>query len=229
MREWAAALAGWQVLIVQYPGRGVRIGEPFATSLRDLAADGLAACERHLGRQPAMLLGHSLGALLAYESAVQLERAGRSSRLLLVSGASPPGLAVLGGGPLGRAVQGSDDAEFIESLRRAGGLPAELLGRPEMLELALPALRSDFLLGWRYIRQPPHPMVRCPIVAVGGAADEAVGPAELTGWAGLTSGGAQVRTVPGDHFYFRSGLPDLRDLLAGANGTVGHALPGGTG
>src|SRR4051812_37629989 len=60
-------------LAVQYPGRRDRSDEPAAETMADLA-DAIAAELAELADLPLALFGHSMGAAVAYEVAVRLER-----------------------------------------------------------------------------------------------------------------------------------------------------------
>ncbi|WP_392893109.1 alpha/beta fold hydrolase [Streptomyces sp. LN699] len=217
VREWAERLPGYRTIAVQYPGRGARTTEPFAESIEKL---GAALADEYLDllkEPPALLLGHSLGSLVALETALVLEERGMPAGALVVSAASPPGTRASGAGPLSEALHGRpmhllDDDVLADALVEAGGLPSEILGEPELLALALPVVRHDFQLGWDYPYQPGR-SVLCPLFAIGGTDDLAV-PAEALGsWRSLAAGPFSTRTWPGGHFYFRAEVPGLVDLV----------------
>jgi surfactin synthase thioesterase subunit len=217
VREWAMRLPGYRTIAVQYPGRGTRTSEPFAESIEKL---GAALADEYLdllGEPPALLLGHSLGSLVALETALVLEERGVPAGALVVSAAGPPGTRAGGAGPLSESVHGRpihmlDDEVLANALVEAGGLPPEILGEPELLALALPVVRHDFQLGWDY----PYPVgrsVSCPVFAIGGTDDLAVPAEALRAWQSLAAGTFSTRSWPGEHFYFRAELPGLVDLV----------------
>ncbi|RII89311.1 thioesterase II family protein, partial [Clavibacter michiganensis] len=77
-RGWAPfAPRGVEVLAVQYSGRGDRYGDPVSPDLDTLAAEVAEAVDALPERLPVVLFGHSMGALVAYETARVLAARGR--------------------------------------------------------------------------------------------------------------------------------------------------------
>jgi len=96
------------------------------------------------------------------------------------------------------------DHAFIEELnRRYGGIPDELLRDRSLLELFVPTLRADIeaLETYEYVAGRA---LSCPIWVIGGASDPWAPREELEGWRAETSGGFEVRTFPGGHFYLEN-------------------------
>ncbi|MDG5807984.1 alpha/beta fold hydrolase [Streptomyces ossamyceticus] len=218
VREWGDRLGGYRTIAVQYPGRGTRTDEPFAASVEELAAALADEYTDLFTEPPALLLGHSMGSLVALETALVFEKLGTPAGALVVSAAGPPGTRSGGDGPLSESRHGGplhllDDEQLAASLVAAGGLPAETLHEPELLALALPVVRHDFRLGWNYPYPAAGRTVSCPLVAVGGADDQAVPDDALRAWESLTTGPFTTRTWPGGHFYYRSDLPGFEDLV----------------
>lgn len=76
-RSWSERLPpDIDLLALQYPGREDRFNEAPATRLEDLS-DGAALALRDFADAPLALFGHSLGAALAYETALRLEASAR--------------------------------------------------------------------------------------------------------------------------------------------------------
>ncbi|WP_052069717.1 thioesterase II family protein [Streptacidiphilus albus] len=201
----ASAYAGWQrrlgdraqVLPVQLPGREGRSAEPRFTDLNALIAD----LDRELGADlefPHILLGHSMGALIAFSLAQH--RAGLGRRLpetLVLSAYRAPHLP-----PPRMAPPNATDLELVESLVGLGGIPQILLDHPEWLSALLPVARDDLLMcsGPGPARQEPLPL---PLQVYAGAADVLVSPEEVAEWARYSRGGFSMRTMPGGHFFLR--------------------------
>jgi surfactin synthase thioesterase subunit len=209
-RDWAHDLPDWiEVVAVQLPGRENRIRERPAIDL-DAVADAVSADHRGL---PYALFGHSNGALLAHELAHRLGGTGPGPVHLAVSGSPPPALAAPS-----RAVSHCDDAELLAWMVEQGGMPEALLAHPELLELALPAVRSD--LAWLEAYRPtPRPPLDCPLTAAAGEADPRVPADVLLGWSEETTADFTTRRYPGGHFYLHDALPlllgDLAEHLSG--------------
>ncbi len=203
-----------EVVAVQLPGREERIGEPHATELvalaRAIASEMLPLLDRPYG-----LYGHSLGSLVAFETARELERLGAPVPRILVEAAHRA--------PQVPRKSGSwhdlPESELIERLRRLGGTPEAVLQHPELMELLLPIFRADLALVDRYGYEP-GPLLRCPILAVGAIEDTHVSQDALAAWADQTRAGFEMIVVPGHHVFMQQpeALAELWPHVVGALG-----------
>lgn len=194
-RGWAKEMtAAVEVHAVQYPGRADRIADPFVSDAHRLARLAAGAMAPLLDR-PFALFGHSMGAVLAYETARLLAERGHPPVHLFASGARPPHDR---GEP--EHVADRDDEGVIEALRELGGSDAEVLADPEMRELILPYVRNDFRLVDGYVRRsgPPLPV---PVTALVGTADPHVTEEQAAGWEAATDAAFTLKVLPGGHFY----------------------------
>ncbi|MET9801170.1 alpha/beta fold hydrolase [Streptomyces sp. NPDC006368] len=206
----ARLLAGrLDVLAVQYPGRQDRRGEAPAGGILDLAAAVAERLPDGTGR-PYAFFGHSMGALVAYETARIL--GGRSVPApvrLFLSGRGAPGT-----GP-NRHDRLGDDRAILAAVRVLGGTDASVLDDPELVDMVLPALRADYGALASYTWQP-GPALDIPITVLVGDSDPVVPVSSVAGWAQQTRLDNDVRVFTGGHFY-------LSDQLAEVAGTiVGH-------
>ncbi|GID33112.1 thioesterase II family protein [Paractinoplanes brasiliensis] len=204
-RTWQDGLpVGTIVHAVQYPGRQDRLREPPATSVEQLAgpiADALGP----LAGSPLVLFGHSMGAVVAYEVTLELERRhGPVVDLLIVSGSRAPDQRETGDKHL------LTDQELAAEIARGDESFGELARDPELLGLVLPAIRADYRLLAGYRRGAVA--VGAPIVAFGGVDDPEVNRAELAAWSGFTRAGFGLRDFPGGHFYLTDEPPILAAL-----------------
>jgi medium-chain acyl-[acyl-carrier-protein] hydrolase len=217
-RRWGAAIdPRVEVLGLQLPGHGARLAEApfddFELMVRCVADAVMAAAS---GTRIA-LFGHSMGALLAFEVACRLrEQGGRLPECLFVSGRSAPHL------PPARLRTLGSPADFVDELRRLEGTPPEILDNAELLELLMPAIRSDFALldRWRHVPVPPLPI---PLVAMAGRGDAHVALETVDAWSQWTRARFERITYSGSHFFVherelqvvRDVSSRLTDLLAG--------------
>lgn len=194
---------GAQLLPVCLPGRDARMAEVLAPDLKAVAGQVADEIGPQLDR-PFVLLGHSMGALLAYELAQELRRRDARPPDLLVVAASGAPHAPCSTEPL----HPLPDDEFLERLeQRFDGIPLAVRGNPELLALLLPMLRADVRLVETYQceRQPP---LDVEILALGGTDDPSVAAGELAGWRTHTTRKFSARLLPGGHFFlFRSNGP----------------------
>ncbi|MEU8932006.1 alpha/beta fold hydrolase [Streptomyces sp. NPDC048409] len=202
-RSWADGLApGVEVLGVDLPGHGRRFSEPPLTRMDEIAT-ALADDVQSVRSGPLHLFGHSLGGLVAYETARELAARGQGTEHLFVSGVRPPDRRVTA--PL----HALDDAAMLAGLARLGGIPDEVLADEELVAAFLPVLRADLTLRETYTAGP-GPLLDCPLTVFSGADDVTVPAAEIPGWADCGRGGFEHLALPGGHFF----LHDREPLLA---------------
>lgn len=202
--SWPEQLpAGTQLLAVRYPGRQERLAEDPMGSVAELAgaiADELGG----LLDVPLTLFGHSVGASIAHEVALQLqERTGDQPELLVVSAGRGPGR----GRPPGSEVV--DDADLIREIVQLGGAGAAAYADPDLRALLMPMLRADFRMRATYA--PSTTPVRCPVVSYVGDADPGCSVEEAGSWEQVAGAGFDLRVFPGNHFFL---VPEQADVLA---------------
>jgi len=192
---WKPAAAGLcELYAVELPGRARRLREPFAASLATLADTFARQC-RDLPDKPLLLFGHSLGALLAYETARRLLADGtrRPLALLVSSRQSPDWLPVCAGLPE------LDDQALRDYLAELAGTPREVLENKAMMDLAVPVLQADLqlILDYRHAHQGP---LDIPLWVFGGMQDRQVTYESLLAWQRLGGAGFALRMIEGGHF-----------------------------
>jgi surfactin synthase thioesterase subunit len=199
--RWSARLPTVEVWGVQAPGRGSRLIEPAFTGVRELAA---ALADEVRFAAPFGFFGHSLGALVAYETALALRTAGRPlPGCLVVSACTAPRL-------LSRRVT-ADHTDNGEVAGLAATLPAAVRADPELLAPTLATLCADLNAFATYRPASAEPLP-CPLIALGGVDDE-ITEAELSAWRDCTSGPFRLRLLPGGHFYLREERDALLDII----------------
>jgi medium-chain acyl-[acyl-carrier-protein] hydrolase len=215
-----------EVCAVQLPGREGRLKERPYTEVTELIDATFEGLQPYLDDVPFALFGHSMGALLAFELARRIRRAGGPAPVrLFVSGHRAPELP-----RRHPAIAHLRDPEFItEICRRYGGVPDEVLRQPELLALFLPCLRADMTLieHYQYVDAAP---LECPLSAYGGREDLEATEAQLSRWRAQTRSSFTLRQFGGTHFYIRDARKELiaavcRDLVDLGAPALGPTLP----
>jgi medium-chain acyl-[acyl-carrier-protein] hydrolase len=197
---WPRPFAGRaEIAALRPPGRESRLREAPLRRWRPLAEHFLAEMAPYLDRKYA-LVGHSLGAVLAFE----LARLARARGL-----PGPAALIVLGARAPALPRREPDlhplpDSEFLAELdRRYEGIPPAVRSEPELLALLLPAMRADLEVFETYAYEPAPPLA-APILALGGERDPHVSGPELRAGADYTTGAFAAEQMPGGHFFLQA-------------------------
>ncbi|OEJ21346.1 hypothetical protein AR457_36540 [Streptomyces agglomeratus] len=211
----------WRLLALELPGRGAVAAAPVPATMADMVSLLLPALTEQLNG-PYALFGHSMGALVAYELARELERLGMPPVLLGVSSSPAPHL---------RGVrEGFGDLRTREKLagflRDLGGTPPEAFDEPELMEYLTHVLRVDldFLLNYT---ANPSGVLEVPLAVYFGERDPLAGRDLVSPWAGYSSVHTGFRCWPGGHFYLfdqpeEFGARWTRDVRAVTRGAAQH-------
>lgn len=198
------------VVGIQYPGRQDRRLEPAIDNVPELAERiATALGDEHAQRcaLPTVFFGHSMGAIVAFEAARLLEVTGGGPQLLMVSGRRAPSTH------RDESVHTLDDAGVVEEMRKLAGTEASMLDDAELLNMILPAIRSDYRAVETY-RAVPDAVVRCPISVLVGNADPRVTLDEARAWRRHTRGDFRFHTFPGGHFYLSERPAEVISTIA---------------
>jgi pyochelin biosynthetic protein PchC len=187
-----ASVDPWAIAL---PGREARLGDAPLTTMVELVDAAVAELAPRLDG-PAILLGHSMGGSVAHEVARRLEARGPGSVLHLVVGGR--------GGPATQRERRPDgvpdDAALVDQLAASGDTPRELLEDPDVLDLLLPPLRTDYALLAAYAPDD-EPLLAAGISAIVGREDPTTTEAGIATWAAATTGAFDAATAPGGHLF----------------------------
>ncbi|MYY81976.1 MULTISPECIES: alpha/beta fold hydrolase [unclassified Streptomyces] len=209
----SAAVSGTvDPLVVQYPGRQERYGEPFAERSDDVVDAVLAALSGPPDIRPVALFGHSMGAVLAFETARRMTAEGRPPVVLFVSGRPAPSLPRRPAAAE-RPVHEMSDHELVDEMRKLSGTANELLSSPDLLPLILPPVRADYRLLDAHVHRAGPPL-DCPVVALTGDADPRVTVEGARAWESETRGDFSCHILPGGHFFLDDHLPYVAEVIA---------------
>lgn len=199
-RQWQSKLANCaQIVPVELAGRGTLHSHPFCQSISQAAASAAEAISVRCTTQPYFLFGHSLGSIIALESARYLkELRGKQPDALFVSGRLPPHVITRK-----THFHTATDEALVAELIRLGGTPEELLQDNNFMRFILPVIRDDFRLIETH-SSSALPKIDMPIYVCSGNKD-ADAPAELLErWDDITTADSEVTIFNGGHFFLNS-------------------------
>ncbi|HVK55602.1 MAG TPA: alpha/beta fold hydrolase [Burkholderiales bacterium] len=197
-KEWGKHIGdGVAVYIAFLPGRGMRFREKPISDLA-LLISTLAEEIQPLLSSNNFFLGHSLGALIAYQLAKRLSTNGvLPLRKLIVSARNAPHVK-----RVSKSLQNLSDAEFILALQDYGATPLELLAHKELMALQLPMLRADFSMAEQFVSSEITAL-DCGILALGAKDDRFTDHEGLEQWSKCTKAEFNLTMFEGGHFYFQ--------------------------
>jgi len=197
--KWKTSLhhADIEWVPVELAGRGKRIREPLYTGLPEAVEDLYEIISHQLNDQPYALFGHSLGGLLIYELAREIDkRDGRRPLHLFFSGRGAPSVSRE---KINYHLMGED--EFRKEVLDLGGTPREIFDHPELIELFLPLLRNDFKLAETDLTGQEATSFDCDITVFLGKEDAEITPEQAEGWKRHTKGVCTFHYFNGGHFF----------------------------
>jgi medium-chain acyl-[acyl-carrier-protein] hydrolase len=206
-RTWQSRLPGGvKVCPIQLPGRETRLHEEPITGMDALSAQ-IAPILDTTAPGGCAVLGHSFGALAAFEAV---------RRLRATSDTLPDMLVVLAAPAPQLPVAALEDEDEVAFLRRVGGIAADVINHPGFMRLIMPALRADVRICCEYLYADESPL-DIPIVAMAGTRDPLVPVGAVAEWAAQTTAGFRFEILEDDHFFPGRGDHFFR-LLADACG-----------
>ncbi|MBZ5569145.1 MAG: alpha/beta fold hydrolase [Acidobacteriia bacterium] len=198
-----------ELCALQLPGRENRLREPPFTRIADAVQEAAQVLQSYLD-VPFALFGHSMGGLICFELARRLRSLYEIAPVhLFISARRAPQLP----DPRPPLCPLQDEQFVAEIRRRYNGIPREVLGDPELMELLLPMLRADVEMLETYT-YAPGPNLECPITAFGGWEDTEARFEELAAWCEQTNARFQTKMFPGDHFFLQSAQTQILETIS---------------
>lgn len=185
-------LKDFDVIPLELPGRGKRMGDTLLTDFHSAAGDYLNQVKKMLGNGPFMMYGHSLGTYMILQVASELEKEGKPPVCVVLSGNSGPGT------DKNKTRHELGREAFIEELRKLGGIPEEVIASKEMFDFFEPILRSDFKVVADCDLEGKL-KISAPMYALMGDQEKLV--SLIENWGNYTTGQFKHEIVPGDHFF----------------------------
>lgn len=212
----ASAYISWQekfgdsidVLPVQLPGRENRISEPLIRDMDEAAtkiADDIIPFIR--GCRFAVF-GHSMGGLIAFELACELEKRGLYPECCFISASA-----------FDEYIESEkskylSDEDFIRrvELYEAVSEGSGIFEYPEIRDVYINILRADFDLVEDHVYDGKK--VSCPVYAFCGDSDKEESIENMHSWESSTEKYVEYRSFSGNHFYLDSNLELITKLIS---------------
>lgn len=199
----------WDPIFIECPGRGERSQEPLLSSIEDLVGSYLPLLEE-LDLQHTIFVGHSMGALIAFELAAKARTLYQQEPLLVVLAERNPSWF-----QDESIIPRSEwpDGDFIGLLRTMGGTHESLFDSDDFRDFFLATIRNDFRCVEQYRCQIKQGFLRKDVLVLGGQDDDDVPVSKLSNWEEVTQGSAVIHNFPGGHFFYRGVEDEVVKLI----------------
>ncbi|MEV4320382.1 alpha/beta fold hydrolase [Actinocrispum sp. NPDC049592] len=195
-----------EVIALQYPGRQDRRHERTITDMHTLA-DQVTAELLALDPKPTVFFGHSMGAVLGFETIKRLEDGGATGPYTLIaSGRRGPSTH------RDEQVHDQTDDFLIKEIKKLNGTSSTLLADDEILRMALPSLRGDYEAIETYTC-PADRKINAPITVLTGDNDPKTTVDEATVWQHHTTATYRIKVFPGGHFFLQEHPTDINNEI----------------
>lgn len=205
--EWSMILGdAVDIYSIEMPGKGSRFLEKPYEKISLVVEEFIREWSK-FDNKPFVLLGHSLGALIAFECAKIIQSNKENNlKILFISACNYPDLKNVTG------ISTLKKENFLSKIVEMGGVSKDLCNE-EILDIFYPILKSDFKMNEDY-RNILRQKLTCDIVVYNGSDDKYIDNVSLYKWANYTTGNCFIHTINGDHFFINSNKEVLlRDLL----------------
>ncbi|MBN9344328.1 MAG: hypothetical protein BGO76_09070 [Caedibacter sp. 38-128] len=187
-----------KVYAVELPGRGTRYEEEPISDIKTITMKIAEAIRPHLGSAPVTFFGHSMGGLLAYETAILLSLdCEKPIDHFIASAVNPPGYRQI------RTQTQIDDEIFKKELIKYGGIPDSLLTNIDFWDIYLPTARVDFAMVMNYTPSEKPVPLNCNITAIVGKRDDIVKVEKAKHWKKLTKSSFNLIEIDGGHLFIK--------------------------
>lgn len=207
-RDWIDFDESIEVMPIEIPGRRKRMGEKCSVDFAKLVDDIAREVILNAKSDRVFIYGHSLGAILAFELAVVLEKDySKKVEGLFVAGRHAP--TDEDPSPY-RTTMGVNGLK--SELLRLGDTPEQLLDNKPFMDFYLPIIYSDYKLAEDY--SYGGEVVNCPIYAMCGKRDLLANFEMMKNWQQFTKKTFVLKDFEGGHFFaYDESSKDVKNFI----------------
>lgn len=193
---------------IEYAGHGSRFCEDYYSSLEEAAAD---VCEQIIRQQTGdyVIYGHSMGCLIALETAFQLTaKKANLPKAVIVAATRPPHL-IYRDKPL--STLSRDD--LMKEITSMGQMDPEVLEYEELYEIVADVLYSDVQMFSKYKRVYGTEFIDIPVLALTSDDDDEAPVEDMTEWQKYTNASFNMHCFTGNHFFAFDDNPEFYSFV----------------
>ncbi|KAB2478822.1 thioesterase II family protein [Staphylococcus sp. CH99b_3] len=192
---------------LELPGRGERLVEEPLEEIEDMVDD---LVKQIMQERPEkfIILGYSLGTILAYEIYFKLSEIGYTAPQHMILCACEP----IGYTERNNNIEHMNDLEFKRFIQNKGGTPEEVLNHEELWDLVKPSLKNDFLAIDNYHNSQHEDKVETTLSVFVGENDD-IATDTVYKWSELTEAAVDYKFFHGDHFFINNSYDQLSEEI----------------
>ena len=196
--KWKKNLSEFvEVVPIELAGRGKRSNEPMYENFKDMIQDAFIQTVRLIDNDTSyILLGFSMGAILAYEVYQLLRKQGIKEPLhIFILGREAPDCKIKKIGDL-------PDDLFLKEIISYDGIPKEIYDNKNFLRIFIGTLRNDFRLLESYENLTPSKIL-IPVSVLWGRKDKSIRQDQMKNWKQICPD-CNFFNYDGGHFFINS-------------------------
>ncbi len=209
--KWRPFLSQYIELIpIELPGRGTRIDEPLNNSMNEVINDVFNKIRNNISDGRYALLGHSMGATIAYELAYKIRRERYPD---------PDHIFFSGIGAPNNECRNDDflhlltDEQLKKEIMNLGGTSNEVFDHPELLDILLPILRNDLKIVETYECNLESNVYENGITIFVGKEDK-ISAENIFMWKYNTKKLCSIYCFPGNHFFIFNCMKEMSNIIS---------------
>lgn len=213
----AAAYGKWkphmgkhiEFIPVELAGRGRRMMDTLYKDLEAAVDDIYNIVSKQIGNHDYALFGHSMGSILIHELTMRMRASNKPM---------PKHLFFSGRGAIQIAREDEKiyhkmpDDVFRKEIVNLGGTPPEFFEHPELMELFLPLIKSDFKIAETRLRLDDFKPVDIDITVFNGTEDD-ITSEQHAGWKFYSSKQCKTYMYEGDHFFLNHKMEEMARII----------------
>lgn len=195
----------FELFFLELPGRGKRIDENLVHNIDEAIHDYYTQIRALRNNEAYCIYGHSLGGLLSFWVALEMEKVADPALNIIASGSTPPSFKTLKKRHL------MNDDLLKKELMQIGGMEKEVLENKELFNFFSPIIRADFQMIDEYEYLEKDIKISSDIYVVMGDQEESV--TAIKDWGYFTSKQIECTILPGGHFFIYDQIQELSKII----------------
>lgn len=198
-----------EMFAVELAGRGRRIYDPLYDSIEEAVEDVYKIVSGLSDGTPYAIFGHSMGGIITYELAQKIRALKQPPPLhIFFSGRGAPHVPR----DNDKMFHKMPEKEFKKEIIDLGGTPKEFFEHPELIDVLLPTLRSDFKIAETYEKSKDIKPLDYDITIFIGKEEE-VTAEQMHGWKEHTNKVCTVHYFEGKHFFINEKIEKIVKII----------------